>query len=309
MMLDYITKWTAVHQSGDYSAESITIHWWGEPANHRSGTTFDNTARFLASDNPNDSSAHFIVSGVEKKLACLVDLDHAAWHSGNWTGNHRSVGIECRPWDAKTPKTEIELEMQAAAYTVALIWHWRPKLKGQKLKGHRDWYNTACPGNYYQRLDDLRQRALELYQQVDPNRPGKLIVNNTKPKDWFDMANEDDLRKIVREEIANRVPRVTFSVGEVSKGTPPVTENLAAATRRGHTIGRQARDRVTRVEAKLDGLIRELKKTEACKTIDLAAIEQTVRDAVRDGTADVTAEHVAAKLDVTVKEAPDVLAD
>lgn len=199
--LDYITKHTTPNQSGDFKAESITIHWWGEPSHHRSGK-IGGVVNWLCQSRAG-ASAHFVVSGVTGEMAQIVDLDHAAWHAANWTGNHRSIGIEMHPWDSSTPKSQIEADLDAAAYVVALCWHWRPKLKGKALKGHRDWHNTQCPGNYYRELGEIRRRALKIYPRVDPDRPGQLRGAPTTPqpkKDWFDMASLNDLRKAVREE-------------------------------------------------------------------------------------------------------------
>lgn len=242
--LDYITRWTARHQSGDFSADSVTIHWWGDPANHRRAGTFTGIARFLAGPNERQASAHFVVSGLERKLACLVDLDHAAWHAGVWQGNHRSVGIECRPWDSRTPAAEVEAELDAVAYTVALIWHWRPKLKGQRLKGHRDWYGTACPGSYYGRLDDIRDRALATYPNIDPDHPGKLTT--TTPKDWFTMATENDLRRIVREESlrGDHVPAPAYAPKDPKNPTWTGANVLSYTL----NIARQSREHAIRAE-------------------------------------------------------------
>lgn len=178
-LLNYVTKHTSPNQSGDFVAEAITIHWWGEPGNHR-GNTVQGVIDWLC--NPKaEASANFVVSGKERTLACLVDLAHAAWHAADHEGNHRTVGIECRPFDDKTPPAEVEAELQAVAYTIALVWHWRPKTKNKPLKGHRDWASTECPGNYYPRLDDLVKRAQKIYPRVDPDRPGYLTDGSNAP--------------------------------------------------------------------------------------------------------------------------------
>ena len=60
----------------------------------------------------------------------------------------------------------------------------------EKVIGHRDTYATACPGDpIYNNLSTIKRYALD----DTPPPP---------PKDWFDMATEEELRQIVREEVA-----------------------------------------------------------------------------------------------------------
>lgn len=179
-LYDYITKHTSPNQSLPFEAETITIHWWGEPKHHRSGQ-IGGVVSWLC--NPAaQASAHFVASGVSKQFAQLIDLAHKAWHSANAVGNRSSVGIEMHPWDSSTPAAQREADLDLAAYIVALIWHWRPRTKGKALKGHRDWHNTACPGTYYARLAEIHKRATAIYPRVDPANPGHVLGSTPAPK-------------------------------------------------------------------------------------------------------------------------------
>ena len=112
--------------------ETITIHWWGNY-----GQRFDDVVRFLSTaDNGRQSSAHYVAEAG--KVACIVAPADAAWHAGNAYGNATSIGIECRP-EASQGDYETIAE---------LIAELRAVYGDLPLVPHRDWTNTACPGDY-----------------------------------------------------------------------------------------------------------------------------------------------------------------
>lgn len=119
----------AVFRNGPRSVESITVHHWGPL-----GQDFDTVARYLASDNDRESSAHFVA--MDGRASCLVSPDDAAWHAGNAKGNQSSIGIELRP------------EATPGDYTTAaaLIRYLRGIYGNIPLVPHKFWINTECPG-------------------------------------------------------------------------------------------------------------------------------------------------------------------
>lgn len=116
----------------------VTVHHWGSD-----GQSFDGVKNYLASKNDRNNSAHFVLQ--EDRVACIVSPADAAWHSGNATGNARTIGIECRP------------EMTAGDLaTLASLIRWLEGVYGELLVyRHQDWQNTACPGRYAGQIDNL----------------------------------------------------------------------------------------------------------------------------------------------------------
>lgn len=136
----------------------ITIHHWGAE-----GQRFEDVANYLSRPNGN-TSAHFVVEGG--RAACLITPANAAWHSGSAVGNATTIGIECRP------------EMTEADFTslVELIVYLEGIYGDMKIFGHKDWFNTACPGKYYHKLANLIDRVNEAKAN-----PHKATAVNSSP--------------------------------------------------------------------------------------------------------------------------------
>lgn len=85
----------------------------------------------------------------------LVQDSHASWHGGNNKANGTTIGIECRP------------EMSAGDWkTLAELCVILERKHGSlKYYGHKDWKNTACPGDYYSRLGEL-VKAVNAYRKT-----------------------------------------------------------------------------------------------------------------------------------------------
>lgn len=125
----------------DKSVDTIVIHHWGND-----GQSFEQVCSFLQSSPV--SSAHFVVESG--RCAQLVDIKNIAWHSGNWDANVRSIGIECRP----EMSTE-DFETVAQVIADLEVYYNRSFY----VHGHRDFFNTACPGRWYDQLDRLIDRV------------------------------------------------------------------------------------------------------------------------------------------------------
>lgn len=115
-----------------------TVHWWGGY-----GQKFDDVVAYLASNNGRSSSAHFVLQ--EDRVACIVNPDDAAWHTGHPLGNAQTIGIECRP-----EMTEGDLD------TLAALLRYLETIYGSlTIYKHSDWVNTACPGTYADRIEEI----------------------------------------------------------------------------------------------------------------------------------------------------------
>jgi hypothetical protein len=133
---------TRGHYGHSSTPSGITLHHWGS-----TGQEHDNVVAWLrgaagGTDNT-QTSAHYVMS--DGLVTQLVDDSRAAWHAGSTTGNGATIGIECRP------------EMSAGDWDtlVQLCTDLEEKHGSLKYYGHKDWKNTACPGDYYDRIGEL----------------------------------------------------------------------------------------------------------------------------------------------------------
>lgn len=119
--------------------DGITVHHWGS-----TGQKHANVVSWLRGYTGNrGSSAHYVVSAG--LVTQLVEDSRASWHGGNNKANGTTIGIEMRP-----EMTDGDWET-----LVELCVNIERKHGSMKYYGHKDWKNTACPGDYYDRLGEL----------------------------------------------------------------------------------------------------------------------------------------------------------
>ena len=122
--------------------KGITIHWYGNPATSPSP---EGVRDYLCRAGGN-TSAHFVATGTNRTVYCIVAPGDVAWHSGNSVGNATTIGIEC------DPRCRDE-DYDVVAELVADI---RSAYGDVPIYSHNMWTATACPGNYdIDRIDRL----------------------------------------------------------------------------------------------------------------------------------------------------------
>lgn len=140
-------------RSGNYwegnDPEYIVIHHWGND-----GQAFSGVVNWLM--NPASLvSANYVVEGG--RCARLVDETNAAWHAGNRWYNKHSVGIECRP----------EMDSNTFSYVVATVAMIYDRVgKVLPVIGHKDVVATACPGRYYSHLQEIQEKATNIFNNI-----------------------------------------------------------------------------------------------------------------------------------------------
>lgn len=114
--------------------DRIVIHWFGI------GTLTSADARFSKLNE--QSSAHYGIS--DNTIYQWVDEAHTAYHSGNYSMNQRSVGIE---HDATTTKNASDATYKTSGELVRAISdrHGIP-LDREHIIAHREVKATQCPG-------------------------------------------------------------------------------------------------------------------------------------------------------------------
>ena len=123
--------------------EAIAIHWWDDPAKNPS---FEGVIATLC--NPaRQASAHFVATGTDRRVACLVDLPNASWATNS--ANPYTISIECDP-RCRTEDYDVIAE---------LIAELRLEYGNLPLVPHKQFASTACPGNYDLARLDREARA------------------------------------------------------------------------------------------------------------------------------------------------------
>lgn len=204
---------------------SITIHWWGEPAHHRSGQPEGVLAWLTGITGNRGSSAHYVatVNTASREpvvYQIIADAD-AAWHAGHTDANWNSIGIEMMPWDTATPVWQQAALLELAAELVASLWHRWPNLRTVPLKGHRDWMSTECPGSYYPRLGSIYSRAQQLYGMYAGSFGQFNKTGGVPPainQEVFDVTPED-IKKIAAAVLDTPIPRKGLPKGHPNAGT------------------------------------------------------------------------------------------
>ncbi|NMW64781.1 N-acetylmuramoyl-L-alanine amidase [Mobiluncus mulieris] len=146
----------------------IVVHWWGNPAHHRDADPIGVIRHLCTPAGDKSVSAHAVVwpGGVTE----LIDPQLAAWHA--MQVNPISIGIECWPWDWQSPRDLVNATLENLAQQVAHYYHFYPHLAKERLHAHSEHVATDCPGDYYRaRLDQIHQRALEIYQGKKTQKP------------------------------------------------------------------------------------------------------------------------------------------
>lgn len=151
MSYNYLTQWdspnyTPANQTRatwgvDRDIKHIIIHWWGDPNQNPSFEGIVNTLINPA----NGRSAHFVATGTGRRVACLVSPLDNSWATVQ--ENPYSISIECDP-RCRDEDYDVVAELIAdirSAYGDHL-----------ELHPHKEFFNTACPGNWdLARLDAL----------------------------------------------------------------------------------------------------------------------------------------------------------
>jgi hypothetical protein len=139
----------------------IAIHWWGDP---NTNPSFEGVISTLC--NPaREASAHFVATGTQRRVACLVDPADASWATNS--ANPYTFSIEC------DPRCRPE-DYDVVAEVVADLW---ATYGVMPLVPHKQFTATACPGNY----DLAKIEAIAKTKIADPNAQYGASVKDKDP--------------------------------------------------------------------------------------------------------------------------------
>lgn len=156
-----------------HNVQFIVVHWWGNPAHHRDGDPSGVIKHLSTPAGEKSVSAHAVVwpGGVTE----LIDPRYAAWHAKSV--NRYSIGIECWPWDERSPRDLVNATLENLAQQIAHYYQLYPHLADVRLHAHSEHVATECPGKHYRaRLDSIRARALEIYQGKPAKQPQRKEI-------------------------------------------------------------------------------------------------------------------------------------
>ena len=135
---------------GGNGQQGICVH-------HAASTDFNGIADTLES---RGLSTHFAVGpGIVQQLC---DYDACTWHCGDDWGNSNLISFETvnsggdPDWPIAEETVDTVVELCAK---IARDCNLGELVVGQNLYGHRDFYQTFCPGVLYDRLSEIAERA------------------------------------------------------------------------------------------------------------------------------------------------------
>ena len=144
----------------DWEAANNTTGYRGAPQglciHHSAGMTLDMVPTFLA----NQTSAHY---GIRlDKVRQFVPDTCGAWATGNTWANASLLHVECvnSAGEPDWPVAEETVDTLVEFLAGKCREHGIGRLAvGGNLFGHRDFYNTFCPGVLYGRLGEIADRV------------------------------------------------------------------------------------------------------------------------------------------------------
>lgn len=144
----------------DWEAANNTTGYRGAPQgfciHHSAGMTLDMVPTFLA----NQTSAHY---GIRlDKVRQFVPDAYGAWATGDTWANTRLLHVECvnSAGEPDWPVAEETVDTLVEFLAGKCREHGIGRLAvGDNLFGHRDFYNTFCPGVLYGRLGEIADRV------------------------------------------------------------------------------------------------------------------------------------------------------
>lgn len=159
----------------------IAIHWWGDP---NTNPSFEGVISTLM--NPNrGASAHFIATGTGRRVACLVNMPDASWATNS--ANPFTFSIEC------DPRCRDE-DYDVIAEVIAEL---RKTYGDLPLVPHKNYSQTACPGNYdLGKLDALARKKIAGDEFGTSHDPVVVTPVDNRPE-WEKNFKKYDAVKIM----------------------------------------------------------------------------------------------------------------
>src|SRR5690625_5277674 len=174
------------------------------------------------------------IAGVLNKFVYSTRQSSVSYIMRNTGHLIGSVDERYRPWTsnsaaADNPAITIEIENETGApnykvsdasiekltqllVDIARRHGWKQIRFGHEVRGHREFYATACPGPYlWPRLPAIAKEANRRLQG------GTATPSKPKKEDWFTMATKQDLVDAVRSVLREENIKISGVTGRVLK--------------------------------------------------------------------------------------------
>lgn len=247
----------------DRKVEAIAIHWWGDPKNNPS---FEGIVNYLCRAN-GSSSAHYIATGTDRRVACIVAPGDNAWATNS--ANPTTIAIEC------DPRCRPE-DYDVVAELIADI---RDTYGDIPLVPHKQFVATACPGNY-----DLGRLDREARNKIATAVQGQ-VRNKVEPVAKVTKAQADTLYR----ELLGRGIDASGETSYVGRQTlEQLRTILLASTERSQYVNRVAAEQAAKVEAakkEAEARAKREAETEALRISEEKRAQEAAKKAAEEAAA------------------------
>lgn len=210
-------SWWSPNTNGQgYPKSGFCIHHAATTNFYNIGATFQNTYT--------QTSAHY---GVEPGHVCqYLSDDSNAWACGNTWANNNLISIEClnsggdaEGWPVSEDTINTLIEFLADK---CMEYGWSYLAVGDNLFGHKDFYNTFCPGVLYDRLEEIANRVNARLNGEDddmttPDDIWNFNQNGTLMRDR--IQGTDEAANVARENSAKALDILTRRDDVSGRGT------------------------------------------------------------------------------------------
>lgn len=223
----------------------VVLHWWGSP----SGQSHDGIVAWLKNPASQVSSTAVVSPG---RVTQILPWTTPSWANGNSWANANAITLECDPNNIPgTIATVVELLHQLMNDGVLT--------RTFRLTGHKDWYNTSCPGGYYPRLAEIRQASTT----------------------GEDMGHVDTISDDAARKIALAV------MGGGGAASVMYTDRLDGHQEYPETALFSLRQRIAgmvgELSGRIDGLSEAIRQVSSGQQIDIEAVNRAASDGARAG--------------------------
>lgn len=143
------------------SIQYIVIHWVGNA--NTSATANRNYFNNLAKTHSTSASSHYIIGLNGEIIRCIPD-DEVAFHSGSYSMNRKSIGIEdCHPdWNGKFTDDTYNALVELCAdlckkYGISI----------NNVIRHFDVTGKSCPKYYVEHQDEWNKLKQDIYNKIN----------------------------------------------------------------------------------------------------------------------------------------------
>lgn len=162
-IIDKLLQINPYSRSGEKqkSIQYIVIHWVGNA--NTSATANRNYFNNLAKTHSTSASSHYIIGLSGEIIRCIPD-DEVAFHSGSYSMNRKSIGIEdCHPdWNGKFTDDTYNALVELCAdlckkYGISI----------NNVIRHYDVTGKSCPKYYVEHQNEWNKLKQDIYNKIN----------------------------------------------------------------------------------------------------------------------------------------------